>query len=163
MRLRIGGGFKAAGLLMPIEEFKRDHTKNGVVLHGTPSFENILSIARNGLYISKNGQGVAAVGPGVYTTIDKSTAESYAKESGIILEIPINLSPKLRVLDWRQAQYSDLITKIASEHKISPSDTETLFPILFKEYDIDIIINTHILIENSDAIRPPKNGIAFII
>ncbi|MDP2193067.1 MAG: hypothetical protein Q8K36_00865, partial [Alphaproteobacteria bacterium] len=41
------GQLKAKNLLMEVEEFRKNHTVNGALFHGTPDTKKILSIARN--------------------------------------------------------------------------------------------------------------------
>ncbi|MBP9752952.1 MAG: hypothetical protein KBD31_04005 [Proteobacteria bacterium] len=150
------GGLKVRGLLMPLDEFMQKYTANGILLHGTPGFENILSISRNGLWKSKKGQGISAVGPGIYTTPSQDLAKDYAKDTGMVLEIPLNKSQNLRVLDWQKDAKEVLdVSALSSDGSV---EQEMAFQRLFNEFDIDIIINTHVIVQNSDVLKLSANG-----
>jgi hypothetical protein len=79
-------------LLTPMDVFIAQYTAKdeagkptGVLYHGTPKIDNLLSMLRSGLLISrpteegKRGQGKAALGRGVYSTPNLSDAEAYAQ------------------------------------------------------------------------------------
>jgi len=135
--------------LLSKEAFIQEHTDNGLLYHGTNA-EAGLCVLRGGFIVSTKKQGAAVYGPGVYTTSDKSTAGSYAGE-GIV--IPMNLSQEnAKTLDW-QGMSGELKKKLEQEAK--DKGFEHVFELLRdrNEYAVDIIIDTHVIIQNQKAIN----------
>ncbi|CAO5680067.1 MAG: hypothetical protein HEEMFOPI_01621 [Holosporales bacterium] len=129
--------------LMPVGDFIKDYTDHGVLYHGTKDLMNLLAILRNGFYISKNGQGIAVQGSGVYTTKKKSTAEGYAT-GGIVLPLTVRTDLDLRILNKDDK-------KIQEEWRAMDNET------LAKTYGIDIIIDKHVILQNARVIKKQKN------
>ncbi len=146
------GDLKSGHILMSVEDFITKHTENGTVQHGTPDLINVINMMRNGFLVSKSGQGIAACGRGFYTAKDVSTAQTYAKEEGIVVPLQINVHKNLRILDLN----SPAAKKFADEvEKKFP--TQDINEVLTNEYDIDIIIDSYILIQNAAALKKPKD------
>lgn len=138
--------------LMDIQDFINTKTANGVLYHGT-SMENVLPILRGGFIISDKKQGAAVYGSGVYTTPIKEIAQSYAKEDGQILELKINSSKPLSILDVQKLSPIVLaqLTEEADSHDCDLNE------LLSEKYGVDIVINEHVILQNLDAIWLPKN------
>ena len=153
-------------LLLKRENFEKEYTKDGVLLHGTSSLNNLLYIVRNGLFVSQESQGGSVYGPGVYMTSDVNTAQGYATDNGMILEFPLNPSLNLRILNYENVKNEEKILKLTGGVDLNaPGNAtirEAIFNKLARDYDIDIIVNTHVLIENADAVQAPKKAIDFI-
>ncbi|MFL5812428.1 MAG: hypothetical protein ACJ763_02525 [Bdellovibrionia bacterium] len=139
-------------LLTPVSEFKAKYTDKGVLHHGTPSIENALAIMRQGLFLSKNGQGTALYGRGVYSSPDRKISEGYAGDKGIIFDLQIKDDPRLNILNWEKVANHPAIQKIKREAGKQGRD---VFEYLSREHGIDIIKNHHVLIQNSDAVALP--------
>ena len=153
-------------LLLKRENFEKEYTKDGVLLHGTSSLNNLLYIVRNGLFVSQESQGGSVNGLGVYMTSDVNTAQGYATDNGMILEFPLNPSLNLRILNYENVKNEEKILKLTGGVDLNaPGNAtirEAIFNKLARDYDIDIIVNTHVLIENADAVQAPKKAIDFI-
>ena len=157
------GGLAKAGILMPVEVFIAQHTDQGVLYHGTPDFTNVLNMIRNGMVISKQNQGIAIHGRGVYTDNSRSVPERYAKDperyakdKGVVLELRVQ-PEGLRVLDWKTTKNKPELTNLfPNAATASGEDLDTLFETLARDYDIDVILNTFPLIQNAAAIKLPK-------
>ncbi len=135
--------------LLSKEAFIEEHTDNGLLYHGTNA-EAGLSVLRGGFIVSTKKQGTAVYGPGVYTTPDKREAGGYAGD-GIV--IPMNLSQEnAKTLDWGKAS-DELKRKLEQEAK--DKGFEHVFELLRdrNEYAVDIIIDTHVIIQNQKAIN----------
>jgi hypothetical protein len=162
-------------LLTPMDVFiaqctAKDEEGNptGILYHGTPKIDNLLSMLRSGLLISrpteegKQGQGTAALGRGVYTTPNLSIAEGYAKSDGIIIPLNVNTHKPFRILDVRQLHVQAWLQK----HKLMPGiipNTEKLY----RNYGIDVVVVNYEqsaapLIQNQEVVSIPKD-ITFLI
>ncbi|HCU06474.1 MAG TPA: hypothetical protein DIC42_02670 [Holosporales bacterium] len=156
------GGLAKAKILIPVDTFIENYTDQGVLYHGTPDFTNVLNMIRNGMVISKQNQGTAIHGRGVYTDKTRSVPESYAKDTGVVLEMKVQ-PDGLRVLDWATAKKrQELKTLFPDAATASGAELDTIFETLSQNYDIDIIINQFPLIQNAAAIRLPKKSIDLI-
>ena len=144
-----GCGLRKAGLLMPEEDFKREYTDEGKLYHGTQA-ENVLPIIRNGFVVSSEGQGLAALGRGVYSTRDRSVAAVY----GTPIEFRVKDGVSLRVLDWKKVAEDPAIQKLEAEAKGLKIDP---FKYLAERCGVDFIVNEYVLIQNSGAIQLPRN------
>lgn len=143
-------GLREAKILMDHEEFLEKYTNHGKLYHGTPSFDNILSVIRNGLYVSDSNQGSAAFNRGAYSTPDKNVAQGY----GTPIEFSLKKNVIPRVLDWVKVQEFSQIQKILQMAKEQKMDE---FKFLAEKCDVDFIVNQHVLVQNSGALEIPKN------
>jgi nitrogen fixation protein FixH len=139
-------------LLTPVSEFKAKYTDKGVLHHGTPSIENALAILRQGLFLSKGGQGTAAYGRGVYSSPHRNISEGYAGKNGLIFDLQVKDDPRVNILDWEKVKNHPAIQKIAAAAAEKQRD---VFEYLSREHGIDIIKNEHVLIQNSDVVTLP--------
>jgi predicted transcriptional regulator len=139
-------------LLTPVSEFKAKYTDKGVLHHGTPSIENALAILRQGLFLSKGGQGTAAYGRGVYSSPHRKISEGYAGKNGLIFDLQVKDDPRVNILDWEKVKNHPAIQKIAAAAAEKHRD---VFEYLSREHGIDIIKNEHVLIQNSDVVTLP--------
>lgn len=142
-----------SGKLLPYivsnENFKQQHTNNGVVLHGT-SIVNALSILRNGFVMSNDRQGRALFGPGIYTTPDENEAKSYGE-----FIIPLSIKKRIgRILNWAQMKPS--LQSIFKDEAIQRKFSD-VFEMLKIDFGVDVIINTHIIILNPAVLKYPKD------
>ncbi len=140
-------------LLTKPDKFINDHTNKGILYHGT-ACENLLPILRGGFLISNHTQGMAVCGSGLYTTKDKSTANEYAGVDGFVLELNINKNRELRILDLGNNFPSKLLKQLDDEAKEKACDLNQL---LREYYGIDIIINTHVIVQNLESLILPKD------
>lgn len=140
--------------LMPVKEFHEQYTHNGKLYHGTPEIDYLLAMIRNGLIASIPGkQGGAAFGTGFYTTPELLTASVYASTQGAVLELPVNKSEQLRVLDYEKF-INTPEGKKAQEN--ANSAQQNINQYLAERYHVDVIIRTHPLIMNVAAVTLPK-------
>jgi hypothetical protein len=146
-------------LLTSVSEFKTKYTDKGILHHGTPSVENGLAILRQGLFLSKSGQGTAVYGRGVYSSPDLNVSKSYAGDSGMIFDLVVKDDPRVNILDWEKVEHHPFIRKSINEAKKQGRD---IFEYISREHGIDIIKNNHVLIQNSDAIALP-DGLKSIV
>ncbi|HLD95820.1 MAG TPA: hypothetical protein VI959_04200, partial [Alphaproteobacteria bacterium] len=124
--------------------------------HGTPDLTSILSMIRNGFYISNSKQGTAVYGPGVYAATDKNVAEEYAKGKGVVLSVPLKLTKDLRILDLGKiSETKDLLKTLDCKNN------DELFGILQARYDIDAIIPenqpAYLVVQNASILKMPKD------
>jgi hypothetical protein len=115
------------------------------------------------MWLSKKGQGRASYGRAVYTG-DIAVAADYRDidgESGVITALPITADFEgLNILNWDEVKDSPFMQKL---QKRAEKEKREIFDILAKEHGIDIILRRHrngnklVMLQNSDAIRPPKN------
>jgi hypothetical protein len=159
-------------LLTPMDVFIAEYTAKdeegnptGILYHGTPNIDNLLSMLRSGLLISrpqegdKKGQGRAAFGRGVYTTSNLSDAEVYAKSDGIVIPLNVNTHKPFRILDARKPDVQTWL----SGHPIYNNNWEALY----RNYGIDVVVVNYEqsaapLIQNQEVVNIPKN-IPFLI
>ncbi|MBY0371641.1 hypothetical protein K2X33_13225, partial [bacterium] len=137
------------GGLMSLEDFIAKHTDKGIVRHGTPRVEYAPAILRQGLFISSFRQGTAIYGRGGYSNKDLATATGYAGDEGIVFDLQIKQDPRLVILDWEKAKDDSEIQALIRECESSGRD---IFEVLAREYGVDIIVNNHVLLQNSEAI-----------
>lgn len=140
--------------LISREQFIKDYTDDGILYHGT-SQTGLLSIIRSGFWISDSdlGQGQSLYGPGAYCTPLKTTAESYTKESTVhYLQITLNPHYTPRILEWYRVPET---VRQSWENCSRTRGYTNVFLMLREHYAIDIIINTHVILQNFYAIKVP--------
>jgi hypothetical protein len=124
------------------------------IFHGTSNVENSLAIIRGGFFISKAKQGVAHYGRGAYASSKSNIAQSFAGSSGVVFEVSLVKGKIINILDWEKHKDSPVIKRIEKKAQLLGRD---IFEYLSSEHGIDIILNTHILIENAEAIESHLN------
>jgi hypothetical protein len=141
------------GNLLSKDEFKRAFTDNGIVYHGTPNLESAMAIMRKGLFISSEAQGHAYFGYGAYSSKNLTTADTYAGPEGLVLELKIKENAK--ILDWKKfiAENAELVKSLEKEAAEQGRD---IFRFISQKYNIDVIINNHILIQNANMVSYPQ-------
>jgi hypothetical protein len=141
-------------LLIPIDEFIRTHSDNGILYHGTPDIEKGMAILRGGLFVSggKGSQGMAAFGRGGYLTNDRSYSAGRAGSRGMVLKLPVRNDSRLRVLDWAKAKNHPWVKSFQST--LGDAD---LFEALARQQGIDFIVNRHVLLQNVEGLVIDKN------
>lgn len=137
-------------LLVPMNDFIAKHTDHGVLYHGTKDIASGLAIMRKGLFISggANEQGTAARGRGGYSTPNIATARSFAGGQGMVFHLKVKKDFATRVLDWSTAQSHPWIQEI---QRANPR--RDLFEALARDHGIDIIVNGHVLVQNTRALE----------
>ncbi len=150
------GNLSAQGFLMSREDFIEKWTDCGRLYHGTPSLVNVACMIRVGLQISTDQrdrpQGCAMDGRGFYMTNLLNVSTGYAGTGGVVLGLEIFPSGKLRILDVQNFP-TQLLENLKKEAEAVQKDFHEY---LCDQYAIDIIIKTHILIQNARAIVVPK-------
>lgn len=124
--------------------------QNYEVYHGTNSLVAMLHILRGGFFTSNGelGQGLSALGTGLYTTPDKAIAKAHAEEYGSASHtfcFRIKDNPNLRVLNYDVLEDEQKKILELEAEKLGYHDVNQL---LFNEYKIDIIINQHVIVQN---------------
>ena len=135
-------------LFMEEETFIRDYTDSGMLYHGTKKLEDLLPMSRGNLVFSSSSQGVAACGRGFYTTAHLSTARGYAMgQEASILKIPVKKGG-VKVVEWRSmpSDMKEMVEKKAESKGMEP------FQYLEKCLGVNVVINDHILIQNTSAL-----------
>jgi|GEM_PF-6693989 len=134
--------------LTPYDVFIKEHTEHGTVYHGT-SAEAGICVLRGGFIESSAKQGTASFGPALYATNDLREALKYGA-SGLVLPLRI-ASGNMNILDWKKVP-ADL--KNALEEEKNQGKYEHVFEMLRdrKKYAVDIILDTHVLIQNQRVI-----------
>lgn len=145
--------------LMNVDEFLKNHTHGGKLYHGTPDPNNALAILRNSLFLSKPDQGYAYYGRGTYTDPNYEIAKLYAGDKGLVMELEVNARKDLRVLDWLKVKDLPKMKKIEEK---AVAEGRDVFEYLAREYGIDVIIHQHVLLQNTSAVKFPKNFGALI-
>ncbi|MEK7689874.1 MAG: hypothetical protein AAB425_02520, partial [Bdellovibrionota bacterium] len=142
-------------LLTPVEDFIADEKLSnlGRVFHGTPSVENGIAIIRQGLFLSKAGQGAAAFGRGAYSNRDRGIAQAYAGSKGIVFELEIKNDSRINILDWEKHRRDPWLIELAAR---AAREGRDIHEILSREHGIDVVINRHVLIQNADAFEFPR-------
>ena len=143
---------------MPIKDFVVKHTDGGVLYHGTPSFDAAVSILRQGLWISDSSTSrnrTSAFGRGAYTSPRPEIAKGYANSSGVTLNLTLKQDERINILDWEAVKGSAWIKALEKKTGLQGTD---LFPVLAKEHGVDIIINGHIMIQNSAIFETVRNA-----
>ena len=148
-------GLQSKSLLMEYTNFYTNHTDNGIIYHGTRNIFNIIGIMRNGFIVSNSNQGKAAEGRGGYGDKNKSIARNF----GVPIELKVREEIKPRIIDWRTVSEDENIQTLIKEARKIKMDS---FEYLSRYCDIDIIVNTHVLIENVGVIELPKDITAII-
>lgn len=137
-------------LLVPIDQFIAKSTDAGKLYHGTPRLENAFAIMRQGLFMSKDGQGLAAYGPGAYSSPHRDMASGYAGKKGVVLTLEALNDPNIRIVDWDRDKDHPVFTKL--QRRASKSGLH-VFDLLAQEYAVDVIVHHHVLVRNVAAIR----------
>ncbi|MBK7844332.1 MAG: hypothetical protein IPJ71_11650 [Bdellovibrionales bacterium] len=137
-------------LLTPVEQFI-DSLPKGVLFHGTASVEQAMSILRKGFFLSggHNRQGRSVYGTGAYTSPSGQTAESYAGENGMVLDLHIKRDQRINILDANQLSNHPGLKVIKANADRRKLD---FHQVLAREHGIDILVTGHVLILNSDAV-----------
>jgi hypothetical protein len=154
-----------ADLLMPQDEFVRNHTDNGYLYHGTPSIEAALAIIRGGLFVSdgqqivNSGKGarivtMGAMGRGVYMSPWKEVARSYASETGMVFKMRIKAEARLNVIDWVRAARDPRIKPYLEKAKGLDMD---IFRYLAHHHGIDNFVNHHSVMQNLSIVEIPNS------
>ncbi len=137
--------------LLPVKNFIDQYTDNGIIYHGTPEAQNALSILRQGLMISNINQGRAAFGRGAYSSMEYEIASVYAGNDGVIFPLEVDNEKSLRIVDWQEIDKEELKKVLQINSHISDDE---LMEVFIKKYQIDIVVNSYVLIQNSYAIKP---------
>lgn len=136
--------------LLNTNEFIANFTDNGTLYHGTP-MDAVTAIIRGGFFISNATQGTASYGSGIYTSPKKEIALEY--EPTNVLPLHIELEKPIRIINLDTIERT-LLQKLQEEaDKKGFLDVNEL---LKNEYKVDIIIHTHVLIQNTSLIKPIK-------
>ena len=154
--------------LTNLDDFKKTHTQNGMLFHGTPNLGGMYGIVRNGLLLSRPGdagspvtkfgassQGTAVFGQGGYTTPDYETACSYASGEGCILRLELRQHPNVRVLTFGSGDQKkrEKLDSLCAEANLQFRDCKEY---LAREYGVDIIVDQHVLVQNSEVLKLPS-------
>ena len=136
-------------LLITVDKFIAEHTDSGFLYHGTPTVETGMAFLRGGMIVSGGqfGQGGSDYGRGGYTSPYRAVSAGYAGQNGMVLQLKLKANPKLRILDWAKAKDNPWIQNL----RLRYGDTN-LFESLARKHGIDIILNTHVLLENISAV-----------
>ncbi len=140
--------------MLDYKEFVTRYTNNGELYHGTPSIENGLAIIRQGLFLSSSEQGTAVFGRGAYTSPDRAISEGYAGTDGIVFRLTVKNDPNLRILDWTKVDPAWIA--ILKAKRVDPIE------FVAENYSIDIVVNQHVLIQNSEAIQISRSVLSDI-
>jgi hypothetical protein len=137
-------------LLTPVEQFI-DSLPSGALFHGTASIEQAMSILRKGFFLGggHNRQGRSIYGTGAYTSPSAQTAEGYAGDNGMVLDLHIKRDQRINILDANQLSNHPglkIIKANADRRKLD------FHQVLAREHGIDILVTGHVLILNSDAV-----------
>lgn len=139
------GDLRKKGYLVPAEEFIEKYTDKGILYHGTKNRESALPMLRGTLVVSTSqedrSQGTAVFGRGFYTTPLLALAKTYGD---CVLSLPVTQSKHLRILNLDLLE-KDIYEKFKLE---AQKENKDLHEFLCDAYDIDIIINAHVLIQN---------------
>ena len=152
-------GMGSKGFLMKQDDFFGQFTDNKKIYHGT-SFDSILAIIRNGLYVSDDKQGKAYFGRGAYASPKREVALGY----GTPIELPVRTDAPIRVLNWDVLSLG-AIGEAFGVHLESlglSAKDPNIFEKLASICDVDFIIHGHVLIQNSGAIILPSSVSDFI-
>lgn len=133
-------------------DFIRDFTKDGKLYHGTRTISGGLAILRGGFFVSSHLQGQAIYGRGVYMSPDRATAQNYAKSKGMTFELeidPVEIE-NANIVYWDEIKDDPWIVELSLK-VADPIEA------LAKDYGIDVIPSTHVLIENAAVIKLPSD------
>jgi hypothetical protein len=140
-------------------------TNEGKLFHGTPNLDNGMAIMRGGIFLSKPGGRIhngshtgttAAFGEGGYSSKFYTTSQGYAGANGVVFELSVKNDQRVNFLDWESPEIQNdpfIKSLIAKAEK----ENISVFSILRKEHGIDFINNSHILIQNLDAVDLPSD------
>ncbi len=147
-------------LLTSPEELMR-MTNGGVVYHGTPSPENLLSIIRNNFLVSRDifdgirGQGSSAArGVGTYTAF--KTGGRYSVADGITIPLQLRTDVHLNVLDFSLLERDPRLIKLK---ELALARGEEINEYLARYHGIDTIYSVtddEVILLNSAAIERPS-------
>lgn len=144
-------------LFIDTKTFIADFTDAGTLYHGTP-LAAVPAIIRGGFYISASTQGTAAYGSGLYSTKDRTVAIA-ASPGGIVLPLHINTDQTIKVINLNTINRT-LLEKLEDEARkegfLGIHGEPEVNELLKIRYKVDIIIYTHVLIQNAAVVKPPK-------
>ena len=142
-------------ILKPRESFPKE------IYHGTRSLVHVIDILRAGFFHSSvtpgRTQGQAVFGPGVYTSDSEETALMYTADTNVVFELKLKTDSRPRILDYSDLEqqvklYEAIEAKalaLYSEGKNSSNiRREKIFFYLREHHNIDVIINTHTIVQN---------------
>jgi hypothetical protein len=154
--------------LMTPAQFRKEHTNEGTLFHGTKGSQSVLGIIRNGLYLSKpeiagpgdlgrQKQGTAVMGQGGYTSKEYETACGYSDDEGCVFRFELKPHPKSRILDFgtKTEGATGKIAAVCTEAKKQNRDCKEF---LAREYGVDIIVDSHVLIQNAEVLKLPNSA-----
>ncbi|HEV2524488.1 MAG TPA: ankyrin repeat domain-containing protein, partial [Gammaproteobacteria bacterium] len=149
------GLYQAAidSLLVNKETFEEHFTDAGTLYHGTP-LNAVTAIIRGGFYISDSTQGAAIYGSGLYSSKDRAVALGYGDGASVL---PLHIDPKAKIinLDTMDPQLlEDLKAEAKKDGFLDVKGEAEVNELLKTRYNIDVIINTHVIIQNSAVIKP---------
>lgn len=143
------------GLVLPAD-FKTKYAPDGTLYHGTPTTSNALAILGGNLILSREGQGVAVFGRGGYFTPSEEIAMArIAQESGsdgVVVKLKLRDDREPVILDWEKFKETDEGKALLAH----AGSVDKAFEILAERYGVDIILNTHVIVQNSDVFEYPK-------
>ena len=143
-------------LLMSRREFIKRHTDDGRLYHGTPRKQNGIGILRGGLFISDENHGTARYGSGTYTSKQRSFAAGYASKDGLIFNLEVKNNNNINIIDMSDPKvYGHSFIKRARAQ--AGSEGIHLFEFLKRDHNIDIIVNTHVIVQNKEVFEFPRN------
>ena len=149
------------------EEFIRNYTDGGILYHGTPFLEDGLSVVRGGLVTSRGSrnQNNNIFGPGAYLSRDRSEANAYAGETGVVFELRVKNSPSLRIVDVKRIERSPEWSKILQSYGYNRDPSKALDQFV-ADYGIDILVSSNnptiSLVQNTRAMEMPTGAVALI-
>ena len=139
-------------LLMTPAEFIRDHTDAGKLHHSTTTAG--LAILRQGLLLSGKGQGSYSEGPGVYTS---KSLEFIAKISDTrrkwVFDLTVSDDQGLRTFNYEKHKNDPWVKRKLQEL----GGRNQFFNYLRVSHAVDVIINTHILVQNAAILEYPTS------
>ncbi|MFC1612112.1 hypothetical protein ACFL6C_14205, partial [Myxococcota bacterium] len=145
--------------LMSVSDFRQNHSANGYLFHGTADISGGLAILRDGLFLSKEGQGTALFGRGGYTSPAVEVARVFADGRGLVLKMRVRDELPLRIIDWPAVQGTDFGKRVTREAEDKGIEC---FEHLARQYNIDIIVHTHVLVQNTAALEMSKDAASII-
>ncbi len=148
-------------LLVPVNQFIKEHTAHGFLYHGTRTLTNAMSILRGGLIVSggHNLQGGYAQGTGGYSSPSEDVARSYAASEGFVFQLAVKRDARINILRADTAHpFMDQVRAEAKKLKID------FHQYLARHYGIDLLLNTNgvVLILNVEAFDM-KNDVGSLI
>ncbi|MBF0209001.1 MAG: hypothetical protein HQK53_19240, partial [Oligoflexia bacterium] len=139
--------WEANGAVVSLQRFKEKYLfGNDTFYHGTPDIKNVVSILRGGSALLGTIKfGSNNHGRGVYTTDDRSVASGFARTDGLIATFKIKKGQNPIILDIAKISNLKSLKEFATQARAQGIEP---FEALRRKYGVDIIINTHILIQN---------------